>query len=151
LHLAVAERPILPRRIDQTNKNVLLSHIRSRVKIVGYPAVEGLLHICGPPCQPEDLNKNDARRVIDSEIACVGVDQLLGSVPCDDLKLVMLRDFSNLNHRVVYDVADRLGQFGCRVIADIYSYQRHFGPFDDWFGRRRARSGANSGAHGFPI
>src|ERR1700675_4856467 len=112
------------------DKHVLLPHARSRVKIVGDLAVKGLFHIRASPRHPEHLDENDARRVIDTKIAFGWVDQMLGGVTGDDLEFVVLRHFGNFDHRGVNDLADDLGQFRCRGIADVYSCQRHGGPFN---------------------
>ncbi len=107
LHLAVAERPVFLRHLDQVDHDVLQPHAELRVQVVRDSAVERLLHFHRASLVQRDLDEHDPRRVLDSKVF-LRVNELVPAVPGDDLEFVVARHVDHVDHRLVDQFADVL-------------------------------------------
>ena len=86
LHLAVAERPVLAPVIHQVDPDVLFADAGLRVNFVGNAPVELLLDVGRAAADPGDLDYDEVRRVLDTKVALLWIDDLVRAVararPC---------------------------------------------------------------------
>src|SRR5882672_11593759 len=93
--------------------------------LVGDPLIKLLLHIGCSSADPRNLDDDKIAAIFNAEIPFLGIDNLIISVPGDDLKLVMQRNIGDLDHRAVYGVAHGANTLLRRVLAEVDPYERH--------------------------
>ena len=95
-------------------------------KISGGVAFQNfLLHIDCSSADPRNLDDDKIAAILNAEISFLGIDNLIISVPRDDLKLVMQRNVGDLDHRPVHGVAHGANTLPGRVLAEVDPYKRH--------------------------
>src|SRR5258706_5291407 len=92
---------------------------------VSNPLIQFLLHIDCSSADPGNLDDDKIAAILNTEIPFLGIDNLIISVPSDDLKLVMQRNVGDLDHRAVYGVAHGANTLLRRVLAEVDPYERH--------------------------
>src|ERR1700731_800308 len=125
LHVAIAERPVLAPVIHQVDPDVLFADAGLRVNFVGNAPVELLLDVGRAAADPGHLDDDEVRRVLDTKIALLRIDDLVGAVASHDLELVVDRYIRNFDHRTVDGLADDSNALGGRVLVEVDSDEWH--------------------------
>src|SRR5574337_1115444 len=125
LHLAVAERPVFGRYIDQADPDVLPAQPRLLRDALGDRLVEGPLDRGRASGVPGDLDEDDAGRVADAQVAIGRMHQLVVRVARDDLETVVGGHVRDPDHGVVDDVTDGAHGLGRGRPGDVDAGKRH--------------------------
>ena len=98
--------------IDQIDPDVFLSQPGFLMNTLGNGFVKSLFYLNRATGIPGDLDEHNVRRVTDPQIPRSRIDQLFLGMAVNDLKLVMLRYVSNVDHRLVNHITNGSGGLG---------------------------------------